>query len=75
ILQSDDEHLSMFIENPYQENQDPESKGNQVAVENIKKRLELLYGDASALHMHQKPNAYQVEVKLPKQLTNENISR
>lgn len=74
-ISCDDDHLFMQIENPYQENQDPEAKGNQVAVKNIKNRLELLYGDESTLVLHQKTASYQVEVTLPKQLNNENISR
>ena len=69
------EYLYMQLENPYQENQDPESKGNQVAVQNIKNRLELLYGEASSLSMVQQAESYQVQAKLPKQLTDENSSR
>ena len=74
-IHCDAEHLYLGIENPYQENQDPESKGNQVAVENIKNRLELLYGEASKLTMKKRADSYQVSVTLPKKLSDESTSR
>jgi len=69
------ERLIIDIENPLPDNRQTvqngrESKGNQVALSNIRHRLATLYGDGSKLYAAPEERSYRVRLTLPARLYN-----
>ncbi|GGX44703.1 sensor histidine kinase [Saccharospirillum salsuginis] len=69
------ERLIIDIENPLPDNsptaqEGRESRGNQVALNNIRHRLATLYGDGSKLYAAPEERSYRVRLTLPARLYN-----
>lgn len=58
--------LNFMISNPLPENPGKShSKGNKIALENIRERLETQFGSAASLQSFQEGNNYHVKLKMP----------
>jgi two-component system sensor histidine kinase AlgZ len=58
--------LNVMISNPLPENPGKShTKGNKIALDNIKQRLETQFGSAASLQSFQEGNSYHVKLKMP----------
>jgi len=58
------ERLLVAIENP-RDGAAPPRKGNGIGIENVRRRLETLYGRDAELRLHPDGDSFQVELELP----------
>ncbi|MCB0644105.1 MAG: histidine kinase [Phaeodactylibacter sp.] len=57
-------HLKFYCKNSFQEQSNTESLGRGIGLENVRKRLELLYPDAHALAIEKSENEYAVQLSM-----------
>ncbi|MGI9308005.1 MAG: sensor histidine kinase [Gammaproteobacteria bacterium] len=58
--------LTIEVSNPLApEDQRPESRGHQIALENIRQRLELAYGERARMQIRQLADRFSVEIDFP----------
>ena len=64
--ETDGHYVEFRMSNPIAGNRGPaERSGNQLAVDNIRQRLKLAYGDEGSLEVTQNASSYQVCMKFP----------
>jgi two-component system sensor histidine kinase AlgZ len=62
----DDGQVEFIVTNPVAPERISEQRpGNQLAVENIRQRLQLAYGDKGQLEVRQSPTEYRVTIRFP----------
>lgn len=65
-LWTEGESLSIMISNPLPEvAQKSQSKGNQIAQDNIRQRLKTQFGNAASMHSFEEGGQYHVKIKIP----------
>ena len=65
-LWGEGETLNVMISNPLQDvPKHAHGKGNKIAVDNIRLRLESHFGDAASMQVIQEGGQYHVKVKIP----------
>lgn len=63
---SDGEHLVLDVSNPINESSTmPHKKGNQMAQQNIRQRLQLAYGSRAAFNINETKQSYSVQLIIP----------
>lgn len=61
-----DEHLSLSVKNPVTEiTRDRQHKGNEMAQDNIRQRLQLVYGGRASFSTNETKEEYLVTLKIP----------
>ena len=62
----DDHTLMIAVSNPVAEVEQSERRGNRIALENIRARLQLAYGQDATMDVVRGPSEFRVEVRLPR---------
>jgi two-component system sensor histidine kinase AlgZ len=63
------EHLVLEVSNPIDESSTmPHKKGNQMAQQNIRQRLELAYGSRAEFNTNETKHSYSIQLRIPLEL-------
>jgi two-component system sensor histidine kinase AlgZ len=74
-ITADSRVIRLEITNPYKPGHQKSFEGHQVATENIRDRLKLLFGDEVVFERKELTNQYQVTLTLPVRVKDESIDR
>ena len=68
---NDNDHLRVSITNPLPENSYSHEQGNRMALDNIRRRLEAIYGESATLTTQVKETTFQTTISYPLKEPNE----